>query len=166
VEGRGGGIEDPTWEVNPGAETLRGYVESALHEGSWHHVAFHGVGSNCEWGGPVDEEAFTALLDYLVEKRDQIWTGTHTEVHKYDQERKHASVTIHEVSSQQICLDLCSATIPTVYDYPLTLVTEIPGSWKTVLVTQGGHAIKFRFSSGRIQFDVIPGRGSICIRKA
>jgi hypothetical protein len=61
-------------------------VDTALREGSWHLVAFHGIGPNCEWGGPVDGDAFIALLDYLVEKQDQVWTRTHTEVHKYDNE--------------------------------------------------------------------------------
>jgi peptidoglycan/xylan/chitin deacetylase (PgdA/CDA1 family) len=66
VRGRGGGVEDPTWEVNPSAGALRGYIDTAIQEGSWHLVGFHGIGPDCEWGGPVSGEAFIALLDYLV----------------------------------------------------------------------------------------------------
>ena len=112
VQGRGGGIEDPTWEVDPRAETLRSYVDTAIQEGSWHLVGFHGIGPTCEWGGPVSEEAFIALLDYLVEKKDQVWAGTHTEVHKYDQERSAALVDLLEASTERIRFTLATAKDP------------------------------------------------------
>ena len=124
--GRGGGTEDPTWEVNPGADTLRGYVDAAIQEGGWHHVAFHGIGPNSEWGGPVDGDAFIALLDYLLEKRDLVWTGTHTQIHKYDQERNTAKVETLKLSADQISLGLTSEKDPFLYDFPLTLRTRVP----------------------------------------
>jgi len=163
VRGRGGGIEDPTWEVNPSAETLRGYVDTALQEGSWHLVAFHGIGPNCEWGGPVDGTAFIALLDCLVEKRDQVWVGTHTEVHKYDQERSTAAVTLLEVSNQQIRLNLTSTKPPHLYDYPLTLETRVPDSWDSASVMQDERIVKCLATSGRIRYNVLPDRGEISI---
>ncbi len=166
VQGRGGGTEDPTWEVNPNAETLRGYVDAAVREGTWHHVAFHGIGPNCEWGGPVAGDAFIALLNYLTEKRDQVWTGTHTEVHKYDQEYRTAAVTILEVSSLEIRLRLTS-TMPTyLYNYPLTLRTKVPDSWGSVYVSQNHKSSERRALSGIIQFDAVPGEGDIKILHA
>lgn len=98
--------------MDPGAETLQGYVATAIREGSWHHVAFHGVGPDCEWGGPVDGNAFLSLLDYLVEKRVHVWTGTHTEVHKYDRERGATDVMVLETSSRRIRLRLTSPCSP------------------------------------------------------
>ncbi len=163
VEGRGGSIEDPTWEVNPNADTLRGYVETALREGSWHHVAFHGIGPSCEWGGPVDGAAFIALLDYLVEKRAHVWAGTHTEVHKYSLERDHATVTVLDASSRKIILNLTSSTIPLLYDYPLTLVTKVPDSWKKILLNQGNNSIEYPVVSGEVHFDAKPDFGNISI---
>ncbi len=164
VDGRGGGIEDPTWEVNPSADTLCGYVEAALREGGWHHVAFHGIGPDCEWGGPVDGSAFVALLDYLVEKRAQVWSGTHTEVHKYSQERDHAAVTILETSSRKIILNLTSSTSARIYDYPLTLVTKVQESSKKILLTQGNNSIEYPVMSGEVKFEAKPDFGKIHIR--
>ena len=163
VQGRGGGIEDPTWEVNPSAETLRGYVDTALGEGSWHLVAFHGIGPNCEWGGPVDGAAFIALLDYLVEKRNQVWVGTHTEVHKYDQERSTAAVTVLEVSNRQIRLNLTSTKPFRLYDYPLTLQTRVADCWSSIRVTQDSVITECRVSAGCIRFYALPGRGEVSI---
>jgi hypothetical protein len=165
VRGRGGGIEDPTWEVDPSADTLRGYVDTAIQEGCWHLVGFHGIGPNCEWGGPVKADAFIALLDYLVERRKQVWCGTHTEVHKYDQERSTASVQILEASEAQIRLELISAKDTRLYDHPLTLQTQIPDGWKTVRVTQNGIALENTVATGVVQFDALPGKGGIRIEE-
>ncbi len=163
VWGRGGGIEDVTWDLNLSAGALRGYVDLAIREGSWHHVAFHGIGPECEWGGQKDGDAFRTLLDYLVEKRDQVWTGTHTEVHKYDQERITASVELLEVSGDQIHLRLTSAKDPMLYDYPLTLRTRVPEDWRRVRVMQGNELLECRLLSEIVQFEALPGRGDIRI---
>jgi beta-galactosidase len=161
VQGRGGGIEDPTWETNPSADTLRGFVDAAIREGSWHHLAFHGIGPKCEWGGPVDGDAFIALLDYLVEQGDRVWTGTHTEVHMYDQERGAAAVTVLGVSERQIRLALRSTTNPKLYDYPLTLRTRVPDDWESVRVTQGERSADYPVVSGSVQFGAVPGSTDI-----
>jgi hypothetical protein len=163
VQGRGGGIEDPTWEVNPSAATLRRYVDAAIREKSWHLVAFHGIGPNCEWGGPVDGEAFIALLDYVVEKRPFVWCGTHTEIHKYDQERNTAAVNLLEASSSRIRLKLTTAKDPRLYDYPLTLITRIPHTWSYVSVTRKDAILSHIASEGRIQYEAVPGMEEILI---
>ena len=164
VHGRGGGIEDPTWEVNPNAKTLQRYVDTAIREGSWHHVAFHGIGPNCEWGGPVDGKAFTSMLDYLVEKRDQVWIGTHTEVHKYDQERSTASVRLLEASNKLIRILLTSTKDSRLYDYPLTLITRVPSNWETITMTRNRINIPHVVAGASlIKYDVTPGKEAISI---
>jgi hypothetical protein len=163
VQGRGGGIEDPTWEVDPSADTLRGYVDAAIREGSWHLVGFHGIGPDCEWGGPVDGDAFIALLDYLVEKRDQVWSGTHTEVHKYDQERSAAAVIPLEASNERIRLKLACGKDPRLYDSPLTLQTRVPPGWGKVSVTRQGEAVPHIITSEMVQYNVTPGEKEISI---
>ena len=163
VQGRGGGIEDPTWDVDPSADTLRSYVDSAIQEESWHLVGFHGIGPNCEWGGPVDGDAFIALLDYLVEKQDQVWCGTHLEVHKYDQERSTATINLMEATKRQISLELASTKNSRLYDYPITLQTRLSSNWKTVRVNQSGGTIPFIVLGETIQYHAIPNRGVIQI---
>lgn len=166
VRGRGGGTEDPTWEVNPSADTLRGYVDTTIQERGWHLVGFHGIGPNCEWGGPVDGKAFIALLDYLIEKREHVWCGTHTEVHKYDQERSTATVQILEASNEQVRLDMVSAKDPRLYDFPLTLRTRLPADRKTISVIQNGITLPHIVMGKFVQYEAVPGRGEIKITVA
>lgn len=165
VMGRGGGIEDPTWEVDPSADTLRGYVDTAIQEGSWHLVGFHGIGPNCEWGGPVDGTAFIALLDYLVEKRDRVWCGTHLEVHKYDQERSTAAVKILDATSSTMRLELASTKDSRLYDYPLTLRSPIPAGWKSTRVTQNGIVLAHIVIEGYAQYHAVPGKRQITLEE-
>lgn len=165
VWGRGGGIEDPTWEVNPDLALLKRYVDATIEEGSWHLVGFHGIGPACEWGGPVDGAAFTGFLDYLVEKRDVVWVGTHTEVHKYKQERKSAAVTLREITGQEIRLELISGADPRLYDYPLTLRTMVGPGWERALVRQGSAANPVQVISEVAQYDCYPNSGEIRLQR-
>ncbi len=163
VPGRGGGIEDPTWELDPDKATLTGYIDAAIQEESWHLVGFHGIGPNCEWGGPVAGDAFIAMLDYLVEKRDLVWAGTHTEVHKYDQERSQARVDVQQATNHSIRLRLTSAKDPRLYDYPLTLRTTVPSGWERVQVRQDGTTSLIEVIGGVAQYNATPNRGDISI---
>ncbi len=163
VRGRGGGVEDPTWEVDPDAALLKSYVDRAIQEGSWHLVGFHGIGPDCEWGGPVDGAAFTAMLDYLVEQRDLVWCGTHTEVHKYDQERSQASVRVTHSADNEIRLELVSKKDPGLYDEPLTLRIGVSPRWESALVRQGDSATPIQGLAGEAQFNALPNGGEIII---
>ncbi len=165
VEGRGDGIECPTWETNPSAEVLRKAVDDAIQEGSWHYAAFHGIGPACEWGGPVDGDAFIALLDHLVAKRGQVWNGTYTEIFKYEQERRSAKIDLPEASGRRIRLSLTSGCDPRLYDFPLTLRTQAPKDWQAVLVTQGDQKSSYDITGGLVMYDAVPGKGEILIEK-
>jgi hypothetical protein len=164
VPGRGGGVEDPTWEVDPDADYLKSFVDAAIQEGSWHLVGFHGIGPKCEWGGPLDAVAFTAMLDYLVAQHEMIWCGTHTEVHKYDRERISAAVTMLSVAKNEIRLELSCARDPRLYDYPLTLRTAVDTTWERVLFSQGGVSRTIEIIDGVVQYDALPNQGEISIR--
>ncbi len=164
VRGRGGGIEDLTWEINPSPALLKSFIDTAIQEGSWHLVGFHGIGPNCEWGGPVDGDAFIAMLDYLVEKRDQVWAGSHTEVHKYVQERSQAKVNLQQVTKQSICLTLTSNKDPHLYDFPLTLRTIVLSGWERVQVSQDGTTSLIEVMAGVAQYNALPNHGDISIQ--
>jgi len=163
-QGRGGGVEDPSWNLNPDAATLRGYVDQAIREGSWHHVAIHGIGPNSEWGG-WSNSGFMEMLDYLVQKWDEelLWVASHLEVHKYAQERSTASVVILEASATSIRLNLTSTKPLRLYDYPLTLRTRPPETWASVQVTQNGVSNQYSVNAGVVQYQAVPGWGEIVL---
>lgn len=163
VRGRGGGVDDNC--IDAGSDALKGYVDAAIREGSWHLIACHGVGPTAEWL-PTSGEAFVALLDYLVEKKDLVWVGTNTRVHKYDQERASAQATVLEASPGQIRLQLTSAKDPALYDEPLTLRTQVPTDWAGCLVTQGRSSKSYPASAGVVQYEAVPGSGMILLAPA
>jgi len=76
-------------------EELRAQVDMAIAQGGWLVFLFHGVGVEqltCPGDLPyapetcminylvTSEEAHTSLLDYLLEKQDQVWTATFKQV--------------------------------------------------------------------------------------
>jgi hypothetical protein len=166
LESRGApAVDHPTWLINHSAAEFRTYVDEALKDGGYHALIFHGIGPNAEWGGQKDGDAFVALLDYLYEKRDLIWSETFTKVYKYVEERDKSTVSIKEASADKIRLALTSSlnTSKGMYDYPITLRTEVPSTWKTCTVTQGDKSIAYPVESGVVQFSAIPNAGDITI---
>lgn len=168
VRGRGGGrgTQDPCWhgETNTSAtaEELKSYVDTAIAEQSWHFIGCHGVGPRGEWL-VTDAEPFIALLDYLQEKQEQVWVGTHTQVHKYDVERDSAHARVLEASVERIRLDLGADTDPLLYDFPLTLRTQVPAFWLTCTVTQKRSTQTVPVVDGVVQYEALPGNGEICL---
>lgn len=76
------------------AQDLTGLVDQAIAQGGWVQFGYHGFGpevTSCPQGNDYDPQscalnhnvsdagAHEALLDYLVEKQDQIWTATFKE---------------------------------------------------------------------------------------
>lgn len=115
VRGRGGGKgkQDSCYHSDSDrsatGDELINYVNQAIAERSWHFIGCHGVGPNAEWL-PTDAEPFLVLLDYLVEQENQVWVGTHTEVHKYILEYESARIFPQESSSKHI--NLISRLLP------------------------------------------------------
>ena len=163
-EGRGGGIECPTWECDPSAAEMIAHVDAAIQEGSWHYTAFHGIGPTAEWGGPVRGEAFIALLDTLARRRDQVWTSPFTRLYKYQQERNSARVDWLSIEKSALRGSLTCPLDPRLYDEPLTLRVSLPGGWERALLTQGNHHETVPVIKGVATFDALPGGGDILLQ--
>jgi hypothetical protein len=106
---------------------------------------------------------FEALLDYLVSVKDELWIGTTGNIFKYVTERKTARVEIQDTGNDRIRLDLLSDTDPELYDYPLTLITEVPAAWTFCHVSQGVRQGIYPVESGTVMYEVIPNRGEIIL---
>lgn len=158
-------VDHATWLINHSAADFRSYVDAAVKDGGYHTLIFHGIGPKAEWGGQTDGDAFVALLDYLYEKRDLIWSDTFTKVYKYVEERDKSTVSIKEASADRIRLALTSSldTSKGFYDYPITLLTEVPGDWRTCTVTQDRKSTAYPVESGFVQFSAVPNAGDIII---
>ena len=166
LESRGApAVDHNTWLINHSAADFRSYVDAAIKDGGYHTLIFHGIGPNAEWGGQKDGGAFVALLDYLYEKKDLVWSDTFTKIYKYVQQRDKSSVATKEASARKIRLALTSTlhTSTGMYDYPITLRTEVPADWKTCTVTQGSKSTAYSIESGVVQFSAVPNAGDILL---
>jgi len=135
------------------------YVQPTLDRGDWGGVCFHGIeGMNY---APVSEADFVDFLDRLVAVEDELWVGTNIAVHKYIQERDTANLQVLEATAQQIRISLTTAMDPTLYDEPLTLITEV--SWSEVDITHDGRTWTEPANSGEVMYNVRPDRGDIIL---
>ncbi len=144
---------------------LINFAKKAMDEGKWHYLLSHGTGPNLEYLG-FEVSNFEALLDYLVSVKDKLWTGNIGDIYKYITERKTAKVVINENNGDVIRLILTSETDPEYYDYPLTLISEVPAQWKYCHVSQGQHQGIYPVKSGKVMYEVLPNRGEIVLKSS
>jgi peptidoglycan/xylan/chitin deacetylase (PgdA/CDA1 family) len=162
-------IERPTFS-NHGAMVafktapeMLALADKAIANNSMEYIVFHGVGA--EWiTTPV--ETFTALLDGLAAKRDQLWITDHISAHQYETERANAEVKVLESSNQRIRLTLQSKADPQFYDLPLTLITQVPQNWRQCTITQGAKRSAASANGGNLQFEALPNGEPIIIQPA
>ena len=77
-----------------------------------------------------------------------------------------SKVVSDEMVSVSLTLSsLQSSPIAEVYDYPLTLIIDVPPDWGEVRVEQSGKVEVVTASGGVVQFDAIPDGGAIHLNK-
>ena len=124
----------------------------------------------------VPAAAFTEFLDRLAAKRDQVWVTGHISAHKYETERATAEVKVAEANERGIRLELTSKADPKFYDFPLTLITQVPAAWKVCEVVQGpGKATvpvtpttgsNATRTGGTVQYQALPNSEAIILQPA
>lgn len=138
-------------------------VDAAIKKGDMGHMDFHGVGG--DWlVTPV--EWFTALLDKLEASRDEVWTTDVVSWHQYLTERRTAELKKLPADSGTIRLELACKADPALYDLPLTLLTKVPADWKNGVVTQGTNSVTVPVRDGGVQYNALPGGGTITVKRA
>ncbi len=172
-------IERPTFDGHGGAihaktaDDMMRLVDRAIAAGGAEYIIYHGVGG--DWIS-VPAAAFTEFLDRLAAKRDQVWVAGHISAHKYETERASAEVKTVEATDRIIRLELASKADPKFYDFPLTLITQVPAAWKVCEITQGpGKATapvapttgsNATRTGGAVRYDALPSAEPIVIRPA
>jgi hypothetical protein len=148
-------------DLGVNTENLIGKAREAVNEKSWIAIHFHGIG-----GGwlPIDTSVFIGLLDYLAGNKDKLWSAGWGTAFQYAKERDHANVEVRERSATRIRIRLTTGLDRELYAEPLTLVTEVPGSWSIAKVTQDGRTQICQVMSGMVQYEAIPDRGEIVLQ--
>ncbi len=152
----------PPINYKSAAETIA-VVDAAIAKGEMRQLVFHGVGG--DWlVTPV--EWFTALLDKLEAVKDQVWVTDVVSWHQYVTERSSAEIKTLKADKDSISLELTCKADPALYDLPLTLSTKVPADWKNCIVTQGANSITVAVHEGAVQYDELPGGGTILLKRA
>lgn len=158
--------------TNTPASEMNGWVATAFQQGSWLIEMWHDCDNMSGWwpaGSPpclVIEEH----LNYVALLANDVWNGTFPEVTKYIRERQEATVVVKAVEEKRIILDLTDTLDDSIFDFPLTLKTELPLTFVSndpVRVIQEG---KIRLvqpvqenGTPYVYYEAIPDRGFIQI---
>ncbi|BCM24245.1 polysaccharide deacetylase family protein [Methyloradius palustris] len=154
-------------------EDMLALADKAIAQKGMEYLIIHGVeriGPNVTYQDmwALKQDIFLPLLDGLKARSDKgnLWITDHISEHQYQTERDNAEVRKLSVDQNLIRLELAAHVDANLYDYPLTLMTNVPASWSTALVTQGDILKVSPVKNGIIQFDAIPNAGLINIREA
>ncbi|MDF3128461.1 polysaccharide deacetylase family protein [Kiritimatiellaeota bacterium B1221] len=141
-------------------DQMLAHVDKAVKNHSMECIIFHGVEG--DWiSTPLSE--FIILLDGLTERDEQVWVTHHMAAYKYSKARDNAKVKILTSSPNQITLEVNSNLDPELYDQKLTLVTQVPATWKTVGVQQAGETSEFPVHKGTVLYEARPGNALITL---
>lgn len=147
------------------AELMNTWVDEAIEKKAWLIEMWHGV-DGVSWEPPSSEECDKHLY-YLSQHLDTVWNGTMEEVTLYIRERQHATVKT-ECGESEMRVTLSHDLDPSLFDYPLTLKTQVPSHWKGVVLSCNGREetlqVKSNDGSGLIYYDVVPNKGPVIIR--
>jgi len=142
------------------ADHMMAMANDGIKKGDVKCYVFHGVGGNYL---STAMPTFTDFLDKLAAKREQLWITTAIPEHKYAIERDGAAVKVVQADARQIQLQLTSKADPALYDYPLTLITQVPAAWKTCRITQGATQSTVQPTGGSVRYDALPNGAPVTI---
>ncbi len=150
----------PPFSVKTIPEMLK-WIEDAVASGEMRQLVYHGVAG--DWhSAPMDY--FTAMLDKLEAERAHLWLTDPLSWHQYLTERQTASVKVLQTDDTLICLELTSAADPAFYDFPLSLLTQVPAGWSQCRVSQPSGNTEVPVIDGKVRYESIPGSGVISLQ--
>jgi len=144
---------------------MKAMTDAAEEQGKWLITYYHSLDGTDYGFWTID--TFIAYLGYLETK--DLWVGTFGSVVKYIKERESANLSLHLSSENQIVLSLTDTLDNDIFNEPLTIRSEVPSSWTSVLVQQGASAITVapvvEGTQTVIYYTGIPDGGLIALKK-
>lgn len=148
---------------------LNATVDDAISGGKWLIEMWHGVGDTdaADWNGNITEANADAHLQYIAEKKDDLWITTLDEASVYAMHRLKARLNLKSKTDDEIIFTLTDELPEEIYgDSTLTLNITIPDGWTGATVTHGGEEITAAVNSdGTISITIGANGGDIAVRK-
>lgn len=138
-------------------------LDEAISKGGWYCATYHGI----ETGWVITGKAlFTAQMNELIKKKDQLWIATFRDVTAYHKERNSAALYVAKENNRTWKLRLTDTLSNNkAYYVPLTISIKMPDGWKIKSIRQNGKKLTHHTEKDSIQFDAIPNAGEIIFTK-
>lgn len=153
------------------AEQMLALADRAVAAQGMEYLIIHGVeriGPNVKWQDfwALKQDVFFPLLDGLQQRQaqHQLWITDHISQHQYETERDSAELRVRPAEGGTLRIELTCQADPLLYRLPLTLLTEVPSTWREALVAQGDREARAAITDRVIRYDAVPGGGTIVIR--
>ncbi len=129
------------WQRGPLTDTSmelkKSWVDTTLsHDNIWLTLVYHGI-DDIGWE-PITHEELDTYYRYIKERENDLWIATFEDVAKYIRQRMNSEL-VSETNGEEIFVNL-SHSLGDVYDLPLTLKTDVPDEWNSVLIEQGNRS--------------------------
>jgi peptidoglycan/xylan/chitin deacetylase (PgdA/CDA1 family) len=146
--------------------TMQRWVDDTISDGAWLVPVFHGI--ETDGLNPVPRKTFVGWLDYLQQRRSEIWIAPYGTVQRYSRERLAATVEIQENGAERMQLVLKDGLDNAIYHEPLTLLVAIRAGWEFPRVTQGRRVLPvesvLKGEDYFWKFNAYPDQGVIVIK--
>lgn len=170
-------IERPTFDKHGAvyhlqtAEQMLALADRAIAARGMEYLIIHGVeriGPNVTWQDfwALKQDVFLPLLDGLqhYQAQRQLWITDHISQHQYATERESAALSARSAADGSLHIELTCQADPLLYRFPLTLLTELPGTWQAARVTQGDREVPVVIIDRVVRYAAIPGGGTIIVQ--
>jgi len=137
-------------------DDMNAAAAEAIASGSWYIPYFHSI-SPGSVGGRLDCPLwiFSAHLDYLAARAEDIWVAPQSTVTRYIRERQECRCTIADAGRPQLRIEVdLDAEI---FDVPLTILCRLQPWADETLLTVDGRTVSIAAGGEWAKFDVIPG---------
>ena len=117
-------------------ETYQGWVDQDLSNGAWTVLMIHAIEPS-NWFQPISQDTYTKFLDYLVEKKKDLWTAPFGEVASYWRAQKALEAAKPEKDGTQTILHWDK-----IANFPKEVVLKVKIQGDGLQVSQKGRVLK------------------------
>ena len=143
---------------------LTSKVDQAIEGKNWLVYLMHGVGDS---GYNIHPNTCKSFFEYIGAKESQVWAGSLTEVVQYVYEKKNAHISVDWIKENGMSLSVSDNLNNELFDFPLTVIVDIPDGWENISVAGNGVANIvecFELDSNKFAVvNIVPDSGKIVI---
>lgn len=151
-------------------QNMNSWVDVAVEKRQWLIEMWHAIKDyDPDSYAPPTAAVASEHLKYIGDKQKEglLWVATFNEAVQYVKERRQAKVMDNGLEASPRKVSLTDDLDDNLFDYPLTLCSEVPVEWQYVQVVQGANVQQIASieKSGKryVYYNAVPDRGDITL---